>query len=81
MAAEAIRNAESLTVIGYSFPPTDLLVRHMVGQHWTPGRPAVVVDYSPRPVEAVQQLLRQPDVEQYTTAGNAVADFVKAYCS
>ncbi|GAA1382289.1 SIR2 family protein [Catellatospora chokoriensis] len=81
MAAKAIWNAESLTVIGYSFPPTDLLVRHMVGQHWTPGRPAVVVDYSPRPVEAVQQLLRQPAVEQYTTADNAVADFVKAYCS
>ncbi|TWJ25240.1 SIR2-like protein [Micromonospora endolithica] len=73
-AAEEIRRCEQLVVIGYSFPATDLLVRHLVAQHLPTTSRVEVVDLSRAPAAALSDLLRRPVVQRFD-GRTAVHDF------
>jgi hypothetical protein len=77
-ADKTLSGCDRLVVIGYSFPATDQLIRHMVTQSWGPGRDAVVVDRSPAPAAALATLLRQ-SVDDTYTGDQAVDRFVEMY--
>jgi hypothetical protein len=78
-AAEALSNASSLTIIGYSFPPSDLGARHFVTDSLK-GVPVTIVDYSSEVADRTEQFLGAGrDVEKFSGA-DAVKNFVGKRC-
>lgn len=77
-AFEALQEASAVTVVGYSFPATDLVTRHLFA---TAGLkcPVTVVDRSETAAPTVASLA--PDAALTTYCGDgAVQDFVAATC-
>jgi hypothetical protein len=78
-AGEALRNASSLTIIGYSFPPSDLGARHFVTDSLQ-GVPVTIVDYNKEIADRTEQFLAgERDVVKFSGA-NAVKNFVGKRC-
>jgi hypothetical protein len=79
-AFNRLRSARSLTIIGYSFPPSDLGARHFVANALRPGLPVTVVDYSLKTVDRIKEFLG-PNHEVSDFSGErAVEDYVDAMC-
>lgn len=80
-AAKALREARSLTIIGYSFPPSDLGARHFVAASLQ-SIPVTIVDYDSTTAERTARFLstaRARDIEEITGA-DAVKRFVERRC-
>ncbi|MPQ96864.1 hypothetical protein GB931_02790 [Modestobacter sp. I12A-02628] len=77
-AFEALSSAESLTIIGYSFPPSDLVARHFLSSSLL-AVPVAVVDRGELAAEVVADLLPRSDV-QSVTGDDAVAHYVESVC-
>lgn len=72
-AHEAIRSASRLTVIGYSFPPSDLTVRHFLASARSDAK-LTVVDLGHASGDAVRNLLPGRSIEEFV-GETAVEDF------
>ncbi|OAD97709.1 hypothetical protein [Arthrobacter sp. OY3WO11] len=78
-AANTLRKARSLTIIGYSFPPSDLGARHFVSASLQ-SVPVTIVDYSAQIADRTEQFLgEERDIEKFS-GEEAVRNFVDKRC-
>lgn len=78
-AAETLRNAKSLTIIGYSFPPSDLGARHFVTDSLQ-SVPVTIVDYNREIADRTEQFLSgERNIEKFS-GEDAVKNFVNKRC-
>lgn len=74
LAAEALRKADELVVVGYSLPPSDLTVRNLLQTNFRPGR-IVAVNRSERAADSCEEIF--PGAVDRTYVGhNAIERFV-----
>lgn len=78
-AAAALTRASEVTIIGYSFPPTDLATRQFYSGSLR-DVPVTVVDRSPRVAETVKGISSASNSIASFTGDNAVLDYVDATC-
>jgi hypothetical protein len=78
-AYDALKDARSLTIIGYSFPPSDLQTRHFVAEATASDIPVTVVNPSESSRANVSELLRRTDVHGFHGDG-AIETYVEATC-
>lgn len=75
----ALSSATSITIIGYSFPPTDLVARHLIASAKLQC-PITIVDLSDRVAHEVRRIAPAgPSVVEYS-GESAILDFVDATC-
>lgn len=74
----ALRTAEAVTIIGYSFPATDLITRHLIATADL-NCPVTVVDRGETVASIVAELAPRASVRAYSGHG-AVQNFVAASC-
>jgi hypothetical protein len=77
-AFEALKAARSLTIVGYSFPPSDLVARHLLSSSLL-AVPVTVVDRGDLAAQVVADLLPRSEV-QSVTGDDAVARYVNSVC-
>lgn len=78
-AATAMKNAQRLTVMGYSFPPSDLGARHFVSN--SIGQiPISVVDFSPEVRPRVEQFLGNGRRIDGMSGSSAIQEYVVSHC-
>ncbi len=79
-AFRALKRANAVTLIGYSFPSADFVMSGMFGEALRDRRPVMRV-VNPDPNGPVSRLKEMGVEEVQITAGErCVADFVKSYC-
>ena len=78
-AATALARASAVTIIGYSFPATDLPTRQFFSGS-LPDVPITVVDRSPRAADTVEKIATSHKSLSRFVGDNAVADYVDANC-
>jgi hypothetical protein len=78
-AAASLASASSVTIIGYSFPATDLATRQFFSGSLR-DVPITVVDRSIRTIETVEQIAHDNTSLSRFVGDNAVADYVDAHC-
>lgn len=78
-AATAMRNAQRLTVMGYSFPPSDLGARHFVSK--SIGKiPISVVDVSPDVRPRVKDFLGKDRLVDGLSGFDAIQEYAESHC-
>ena len=78
-AAASLSRASTVTVIGYSFPATDLATRQFFSAS-LPNVPVTVVDRSARTADTVEDMVTGDAPFSRFMGDNAVADYVDADC-
>lgn len=78
-AAEDLRNASSVTLIGYSFPATDLATRHFFASA-AAGKEVTVVDRNASVAETVQDLSDEAAAVNVFSGPSALSDYVGSEC-
>lgn len=78
-AAEAMTHASSVTIIGYSFPPTDLAARHFFAGN-LPKVPVTVVDRSSDAASTIHRLSAIRSAPVGFHGPNAVQEYVQRTC-
>lgn len=75
-----LRRAQRLTIIGFSFPPTDLQVRQLVAT--SIGRPEVeVVDRRPDVAEIVREMIDPAAAMELYSGASPLPEFIDATCA
>ena len=77
-AFAALSNADELLIVGYSFPASDLVTRHLLSTSGFAGR-VTVVDRGPAAAKEVETLTSWSNFEMYT-GGDAIGSFVTERC-
>lgn len=78
-AAEVLKSASSVTIIGYSFPPTDLAARHFFARN-VPEVPITVVDRDESVAATISKLSARGVQVQSFCGDDAVEQFVDRQC-
>jgi c-di-AMP phosphodiesterase-like protein len=80
-AHDALRRAERVFIIGYSFPQTDLIGSALIGP-WLLERRVTVVNRSPDPVvDRIRSLTNDTAVINVVDGEDAVAKFADEYAT
>jgi hypothetical protein len=77
-AAAEIGKCTRLVVVGYSLPPTDLLVRQLIASHLPKTSGVEVVNLTSDPATALEKLLQRPIEYNYSGTG-AIENFSANY--
>jgi hypothetical protein len=78
-AAEALSSAQSLSIMGYSFPPADIMAQQWVATSFR-GQKLQIVDSNPERVAAIRGLLPHAPMGEDATGTTAVQDYVEREC-
>jgi|GEM_PF-3435811 len=79
-AHDAMCAARKVVIIGFSFPSSDLQVRHFMATAVAPSTNVIVVDRRPESVSTVRGLLPQAGEITSFIGDSAVSDYVNASC-
>lgn len=76
-AFSRLSGACQLTIIGYSFPASDLGARHFVANALPPDLPITIVDYSNETAQRIMAFLGESHAYEVHTGATAVKNFVE----